>query len=253
MTARSPISPVDQAAAPVLQTPTPVPQAPVRVRPAPVRLPVVRASVHALPRRAVALPVLAAAALVAGSWQALDHDSAAVLVLRGVAVLLATALAWTVDEPPAQLLDATPTPLRHRLAARLALCGALVVPAWLVAMATATSAGADVPVTMLTLELATLAVLGLTVPMALRRWWQNSEPALVTGPVLLGALLAAAHLPRSLVLLPGSPADPAWAAAHGRWALVLLVSAALLARALTDPATARVRTPVVPLRLLLRR
>jgi hypothetical protein len=201
---------------------------------------VLRASARAVPGRAVALHLTAAAALVAVTWRALEHDSAAVLVLRGVAVLLATALALAVDEPAASLLDASPTPLRQRLVARTGLCCAVLLPAWLIAVGAATLAGADVPVQAMSLELAALAAVGLAVPASLRRWWQVSEPGLVTGPVLLGALLAAAHLPRELVLLAGSPVDPAWGVAHQRWALVLVVAVALLVRAVADPATARV-------------
>lgn len=199
---------------------------------------VLRASVRAVPSRAIALHLAAAAVLLAATWRGLDDDGTAVLVLRGVAVLLATALALAVDEPAAALLDATPTSLGQRLAARLALCCSLLVPAWLLAVGAAVSAGADVPVGTLSLELAALTAVGLAVPAALRRWWQVSEPGLVTGPVLLGALLAVAHLPRELLLLPGHPADPAWAAAHWRWGGILVVSACLLARAVTDPATA---------------
>jgi hypothetical protein len=205
-----------------------------------VNVEVVRASVRTVARRAVGLHLTAAAVLVAVTWPALDHDGAAVLVLRGVAVLLAAALALAVDEPAAQLLDATPTPLVQRLVARAGLCCAVLVPGWLLTIGVATRAGADVPVAALTLELAALTAVGLAVPASLRRWWQVSEPGLVTGPVLFGALLGAAHLPPTLALLPGSPADPVWDAAHQRWALVLIAAGLLLARAVADPATARV-------------
>jgi hypothetical protein len=196
-----------------------------------------RASAAALPRRAVALHLAAALALPAVAWPALGSDDGALLVLRGVALMLATALALAVDEPAAQLLDATPTSLRRRLAARTAVCSAVVLPAWLLALAAAHAAGASVPVRGLSLELAALAGLGLAVPMCLRRWWGAPEPAVVVGPVLLGGLIAALHLPPRLALL-GSAADPGWGAAHQRWALVLLASLAVLAVAAGDPATA---------------
>jgi len=202
---------------------------------------VVRASVRAVPRRAVGLLVAAAGVLLAATWPALEHDSAALLVLRGVAVLLATALALAVDETPAPLLEATPTPLAHRVGARVALCAAVLLPAWAAAVGAAVLAGADVPVAMVSLELAALAAVGLGVPMSLRRWWRVSEPAVVTGPVLLGTLLAAAHLPRQLALLPASPLDPAWDPAHQRWAVVLGLASALVVVTLADPATATTR------------
>jgi hypothetical protein len=177
-------------------------------------------SARALPRRAVALPLAAVLVLLAVAWPALDGDGGALLVLRGVAVLLATALALAVDEPAAQLLDATPTPLGQRLAARTAVCAVLVLPAWGLALVAASAAGADVPLAAMTLELAGLVGLGLAVPMSLRRWWGAAEPAVVVGPVLLGALIAASHLPERLSLLPFSPQDPSWgrrAPAVGPW------------------------------------
>jgi fluoroquinolone transport system permease protein len=201
---------------------------------------VLRASVCAVPARAVALHVTAAVALVVATWGGLDDEGTAVAVLRGVAVLLAAALAFTVDEPAAALLDATPTPMVQRLAARLALCAVLVLPAWGVALAVASLRGPDVPLVALTLELGALGALGLAVPLALRRWWRLPEPALVAGPLLLGALLGAAHLPRRLVLLPATPLDPAWDAAHLRWSVLLLAALGLLVNGLADPATARV-------------
>ena len=200
---------------------------------------VVRASVRAVPARGVTLQVTAALVLLVATWTGLDDDATAVMVLRGVAVLLAAALALAVDEPAAALLDATPTPMVERLAARLAVCAVVVVPSWAAAVAVTSLRGADVPVVAMTLELGALVALGLAVPLALRRWWRVSEPALVVGPLLLGALLAAAHLPQRLVLLPVTPLDPSWEAAHLRWSLLLAAALALLVVALADPATAR--------------
>lgn len=199
---------------------------------------VVRASLRVVPAVGVALHVVAALALLAAAWTGLDDDGSAVMVLRLVAVLLAAALALAVDEPGAAVLDATPTAMAQRFGARAALCGVLVLPAWATALTVAFQQGADVPVADLTLELLALCAVGLAVPLALRRWWGVDEPALVVGPVLLGVLLGAAHLPQALLLLPATPLDPAWDAAHLRWSAVLLGAVAVLAVELADPATA---------------
>ncbi len=199
---------------------------------------VVRASLRVVPAAGVALHLVAAMALLAAAWTGLDDDGTAVMVLRLVAVLLAAALALAVDEPGAAVLDATPTALAQRVGARLALCGVLVLPAWATAVTTASLRGAHVPVASMTLELVALVAVGLALPLALRRWWGVDEPALVVGPVLVGVLLGAAHLPRALLLLPSTPLDPAWDAAHLRWSAVLLAALAVLAAGLADPATA---------------
>lgn len=194
---------------------------------------------RALPTRPVALHVAAALTLVAAAWGGLDDPSVAVLVLRGVAVLLAAALALAVDEPSAALLDASPTPMADRVAARLTLCALVVLPCWAVALTAPATRGTDVPVTDLTLELVALSALGLAAATALRRWWRISEPALVAGPLLLGVLLAADQLPAALTLLPHTPLDPAWAGAHARWLVLLLAAGVLLRTTLADPSTAR--------------
>lgn len=203
------------------------------------------AAARSLPHRALALHLVAAAALLAATWHGLDGDGTALMVLRGVAVLLAAALALSVDEPAAAVLDATPTPMVRRLAGRVLCCALVVVPAWLAALGLAALRGADVPVAALTLEACALGSLAVAVPLALRRWWRVLEPAVVAGPLLLGGLVAAAHLPRDLVLLAGSPADPAWDAAHARWSLLLVGGLALLVAAAAEPATAPTRRPLL--------
>ena len=199
----------------------------------------VRASARALPRRTLSLQLAGALVLIAVSLRGLDQDSTAVLVLRGVVLLLAATLALALDEAGAALLDASPTPLHRRVGARLVLCVALVAPVWAAALAVVALRGGAVPAAALTLELAALTAVGLAVAAGLRRWQRVAEPALVVGPLLAGGLLAAAHLPREAALLAGTALDPAWEAAHWRWAGLLLVSLALVVLALAEPATAR--------------
>ncbi len=200
----------------------------------------VRVSSRALPRRTLAVHLAAALALLVATLPGLDADGTAVLVLRGVALLLAATVALALDEAGAALLDASPTSLRRRVAGRLLLCGALVAGAWSASLGVVALRGGAVPVGALTLELAALSALGLAVAGALRRWHRVAEPALVVGPLLTGGLLAAAHLPREVALLVGSAGSPGWAAAHWRWAALLAVAVVLLQAALTDPATAQV-------------
>lgn len=204
---------------------------------------VLRACARSLPHRAVGLHLLAVTTLLALTGSALDDPHVAVLVLRGVAVLLAMALALGVDEPSALLLDATPTGLAQRLAGRLALLAAALAPFWVLALATVAAQGADVPVAALTLELAALSALALAVGLTLRRWWQLAEPAALVAPVLFGALLAAYRLPRRLALLEVQLWGPPWVAAHLRWTALLVAALSLLLVAAQDPATARVRAP----------
>ena len=194
-----------------------------------------------LPGRAVGLHLGAALVLLAATASSLEHDTAAVMVLRGLAVVLAATLALAVDESAAELLDATATSFRRRVADRLRLLAPAAAGLWAAALALVAHRGGTVPEAALTLELLALVAVGLALPSALRRWRRVAEPALVTGPVLLGLLLGAAYLPRRLTMLPLSAADASWGEAHLRWALLLVVAAGALAAALADPATARTR------------
>jgi hypothetical protein len=198
-----------------------------------------RLEVRALPLRVVGLQVLAAVVLLSATAKGLDEAGTASQVLLGVAVLLAAMLALAVDEPAAELLDATPTPLSRRVARRLAVLAGAVVPLWLVGLGAVALRGADVSTGMLTLQLAALVALGLALPAALRRWRRVAEPGVLAGPALIGFLLAADLLPRALRLMPQQTWGPPWEVAHLRWSALLLAGASVLLVALSDPATAR--------------
>lgn len=202
-----------------------------------------RLEVRSLPLRSIALQLGAAVALVAVTLRGLDAPGTASQVLLGVAVLLAATLALAVDEPGAEVLDATPTPFARRVGRRLLALGGLAAALWLLALAVVALRGADVPVVLLTLQGLALVCLGLAIPAALRRWRRTPEPALVAGPVLIGFLIAVEQLPRALTLEPLQPWGPAWDVAHLRWSAVLLAGLSVLLVALSDPATASLRRP----------
>ena len=197
--------------------------------------------VRALPRRTVVVQLGAAVALVAVTLPGLDDVGTATRVLQGVAVLLAVTLALAVDEPGAEVLDATATSFAVRVARRLALLASVAAPMWLVALAVVSLGTADVTGLMLTLQAVTLFALALAVAAGLRRWRRMPEPGIAAGPVLLAFYLAAERLPRSVTLMPFQPWGPPWEVVHLRWAAVLLAALSVLVLALSDPATASVR------------
>lgn len=197
-----------------------------------------RLDLRSLPLRSIGLQLGAAVVLVAVTLRALDDVGAATQVLQGVALLLAATLALAVDEPGAELLDATPTPFARRVGRRLLALAVPAVALWCLALTVVALRGADVPALPLSLQASALLTIALAVPAALRRWRRVWEPGLVSGPVLIGFLLAVDQLPRSLALVPLQSGGPTWTAVHLRWAVVLLVGLALLRVGLADPATA---------------
>jgi hypothetical protein len=195
---------------------------------------------HGLPLRSIALQLGAAVVLMGATLTGLDNPLVAGQVLLGVAVLLAAVLALAVDEPGAEVLDATATRFAVRVSRRLALLSCAVLPLWLLTLAVVELRGQS-PMLLPTLQAVALAALAIAVSAGLRRWRRMPEPALLVGPLLLGFLLAAQQLPRSLALMPSQPWGPPWEVVHLRWTAVLLAALSVLLMALSDPATASAR------------
>jgi hypothetical protein len=190
--------------------------------------------------RAVRWQPVLAAGICAGAvlWSQDARTTAevdAVWLLRAVALLLAVALAFALDDRSRVTLAAVPTPQWWRGGVRLLVAGLPAALVWGGALAWVEhrSSGA-VPGGALTLEMAALALVALAVAGGLARWRDQPEPGLLVGPILLGAGLLIPQLPRqvALAVLPG----PDWAAAHLRWSVLLAVTASVLAASWRDPA-----------------
>jgi hypothetical protein len=193
------------------------------------------AATRGLSRAAVAVPVSGALLLVLAAAPVLADWSET--VLRGAVVLLALAAAAAVDEPSAQLLDASPTPFGQRVLLRLAAVVAVVVPAAvLAALWSARGSGADAG--QAALELCALSTVALAVAASLRRWAAIAEPAVLTGPLVLGGLLIGRAVAGAVPDLD-LPARQVWLA-------LLLLAGAVATAALRDPATAVRRRPRRP-------
>jgi hypothetical protein len=197
---------------------------------------------RALPLRSACLLLIGGVALMGATAHALDSSATAGRVLLGLAVLIAATLALAVDEPAAELLDAAPTAFARRVLHRLVALAVVALLLWGGGLLLVDARGADVAIGMVTLELAALCALSLGAALGLRRWRRMPEPAMVAGPVLVGFLLIADQLPRSLTLMARQPWGPPWEVAHLRWSAVLLAGLSLLLLGLSDPATSRTRT-----------
>ena len=179
----------------------------------------------------------------------LTLDGPVVLELRLAAVALAAGAAFVLDDPAAETIAASPTPLLFRNLLRAALALPLVAALWTVLLLYADVA----PAWALTLELAamlaaTLAIAALAAPLVPDgRGGVAAAPALL---VLLGA--AALALPDGLTLFAAGPLDARWGASHERWASVLVAAILAFVYASLDPGRARLlalrarREPLAP-------
>lgn len=183
-----------------------------------------------LSRVAVALPVLAAVALVVATTPALDTHSETVLL--GAALLLSLGAAAAVDEPDGRWLDASPTTFAQRVLRRAAVVAVLVVPVGVLLAVWTVAAGGSVDGEVLRSGVVML-LCAVAVAAALRRWGGLVEPAVVTGVVLVVGLVVARHV---LAALPGQPLDT-----DDSQTLAVVVASVVLVAALRDPATAATR------------
>lgn len=192
-------------------------------------------------------PVLGAAALsgLLLWWQHEDlaGGDEALLVLRLVAVLLAAAVSFALDDRARAALAGVPSPLWWRSALALALPLALAATVWVLATAWVSSRVAGgLPVAALSLEAGALAMTGLALAGLLCRWRDLPEPGAVTGPLVLAMIVLLPQLPARVALhvAPG----PAWTAAHLRWSVLLAVALAVLLTSVRDPARRPLRVAV---------
>lgn len=165
-----------------------------------------------------------------------QDDGHAVLVLRGVGLLLAFALVAATDDPAAEVAAATPRTRAARTLTRLGVGLAVVVPVWVVAAVVARTRDAGTPVAGLVLEAVALAAVGVALGTGLRAWTGLATPSWVaaTGLVVV-ALLADAAAPRRFALTPEQLWGPPWEASRLRWAALGALAVAVVALAVREP------------------
>lgn len=198
-------------------------------------LPLLGVSWRALKRGPLLLSVVSAVILT-GATTAVVDEGYAVQVLRGVALLLAGGLVVVLDDPAADVLAASPTPLARRWLARLMPAITLAAGAWALAVAWVGAVAGALPWQALTVEAAGLGSCAVALAAALRRWRDVREPGPLAATALFGAVVAAYPLPPRWSLFVGDPSWPGWTAAHLRWATVLALGLLVVVLAGQDPA-----------------
>lgn len=200
------------------------------------RLPVLRAPFLAL--------VGVALVLIVATVHVLD-DGYALAVVRGVAAVLAAALAMTTDDPAGEVLAAAPVPRRTRTLARVAVGLAVAAPVWLGAVALARWRFEPTPVAGLALEAVAFATVAVAVGAVLRARG-SLAPSWVAGIGVAAGTVVLYILPARYAMAVTQTWGPPWQAAQVRWAAVLVLATAVLALALRDPLAGRERVVTTP-------
>lgn len=205
----------------------------------------VRASWLAVRRPMLVVPLAAALLLLAATLPVQDRHPA--LVLHGLAVLLAAACAAGTDDPAGEVVAASPYPLGVRAGLRLGLVAVVAAPVWLVGLRVVQHRGGDLPAGVLTLEMAGLAAVAVSVGAGLRTWTGRLYPSYLAVVGTVVAALSAYSAPERWQLVDVQPWGPPLEAAMVRWAAVLLLAAGVLWAALRDPlASTPGRTALAP-------
>jgi hypothetical protein len=188
-----------------------------------------------LPRTTRWPPVLAGWLMAAAvlTWKAGDVRDAggAVILLRVVAVLLATSVVALADDAAANQLAAVPVQLAWRYGARCGLAVLAVAIPWAGALLWVRPGDLAAA---LSLECAALTTFALAVAGSVARWSGARDASVAAGPAVFAAAILASVLPSNWALY-AAPGD-GWAATHLRWASVLAGALALLVPTVRDPA-----------------
>jgi fluoroquinolone transport system permease protein len=186
------------------------------------------------------VPAVTGAVLLLLWWrdESVVRGSGSLWLLRAVALALAAAVPFALDDRSRRTVAAAPTGLAART---LAVLGLAVVPAaavWAGACAwVAVRTAQPVPVAALTLEAGATTAAAVAVALVLVRWREVDDPGALTAPLVLALGLLLPRLPTwaALVTEPG----PGWTASHLRWTAVLALAVGSATVAMLDPGRGR--------------
>jgi hypothetical protein len=160
--------------------------------------------------------------------------TAARVTIAGAGVAAATA--FLLDDPAAETLSASPTPLPARRAQRVAIAAVAVALWWAAAVTVAATQIGVVPLAGPALEVGVLVAVAVAVSAAAATMGDRTGGG-IAGAAVSVACFASTFLP-SRWWLPFPP-DPAAPGATPRWLAVFVCATALLAWTSRDPARPR--------------
>ena len=172
------------------------------------------------------------------------------LPIRVAAVLLCLGAVFVLDDDAGATVEPAVASLAVRRGIRLALTVPVAWAAWGAALWTASRLAASgrgtaavvprsLPVAGLMLEAAALLAVTLAAAAVATRSVGHGRGGVAGGPAVLGFVLAMVSIGRYWPLFPAANSEPAWVAAHVRWAVILAVASTVLVLFTLDPARRR--------------
>jgi hypothetical protein len=163
------------------------------------------------------------------------HDREAATPLEAVAILLASAAGFAFDDPAAEVLAASPTTLRQRRTARLALLGAPIVLTWL-ALVAAQGPASWAEMWALAAMFAGLLGLSLSIAGVAGRRSTTGRGGIVAGPGLFVLVIASTLIPPRWRPLPLGDVPGGWTPIYVRWSAAAAIGLLVFLWSSQDPA-----------------
>jgi hypothetical protein len=201
--------------------------------------------------RSIRWPPLGIAAFLSVAIVAVRHGEHAAGPMQAAAVLLSGGAGFTLDDPAAEILAASPTPLSRRRSMRLLLVVPPVACLWGLLLTWQGTEGSEETFA-LVLLVAGLMALSLAVSgVAARTSWLPGRGGLAAPPAILVLVFLSSAVPRRWRPLPLGDVPGGWSQIYVRWAAAAAVGMLVLLTSSRDPAARSLlrslgRTPAPP-------
>jgi hypothetical protein len=201
---------------------------------------IIREALPAVARSIRWLP-LGIAVLLSGSIVALRSGEPAAGPMQAVALLLACGAGFALDDPAAEVLAASPTPLSRRRSLRLLLVLPPLTLFWVLLLRWQETEGSEETMALM-LVFAGLVGLSLAIAgVAGRTSWLPSGGGVAVSPAILFLMFLSSAIPRRWRPLPLGDVPGGWAQIYIRWAGAAAVATLALLMSSRDPAARRLR------------
>lgn len=206
-------------------------------------LTLVRLAAEALPAlgRSMLWIPLGTAALISTLVVAWRHGAATAAPLQAVAIMLSSAAGFSLDDPAAEILAASPTPLLRRRLLRLLLVGPPVAVLWALLMWWQGTEGAEETWALMLLFSGLMGLSLGVAGMACRR--AGGLGGIFVPPTIFVLLFLSSAIPGEWRPLPLGDVPGGWGQIYMRWGAAAVLGMVAFLLSSSDPAARRIWNP----------
>lgn len=186
--------------------------------------------------RSIRWQPLGVAALLSVSIVALRRGEDTAGPMQAVAILLACGAGFALDDPAAEVLAASPTPLSRRRSLRLLLVLPPLTLLWGLLLSWRKTDGSEETLALMFLFAGLVGVSLAIAGVAGRTSWLPSGGGLAGPPTILFLMFLSSAIPRRWRPLPLGDVPGGWTQIYIRWAAAAVVATLVLVMSSRDPA-----------------